>query len=486
MNTKGMSAFELHEKLVNKEIGAVELTRTYMGQISGVESSVGAFMTVTEGRAWEQAKAVDDAISRGEAISPVAGIPLGLKDNLCTKGIRTTCSSKILENFIPPYDATVVARLDKEKAVFMGKLNMDEFAMGSSTENSAYHTTKNPWDLERVPGGSSGGSAASVAAGEVVWSLGSDTGGSIRQPASYCGIVGMKPSYGLVSRFGLVAFASSLDQIGPLTRNVKDNAILLQAIAGHDPMDSTSANLPVPDYVNALTDEVKGLKVGIVTELIGEGTQPEVKEAILAAAKKLESLGAIVGEASLPRARYGIETYYIIAPAEASANLARFDGVRYGYRSPKGHDLTTMYMHTRDEGFGPEVKRRIMLGTYSLSSGYYDAYYKKAQQVRRLIAEDFNKAYEQFDILLSPTAPTTAFRFGEKSKDPLSMYLSDICTIPVNMAGTPAISIPCGFDGQGMPIGLQLMGKAFDESILYRAAYAYEQATDWHKKQPNL
>ncbi len=480
------SASELSKKLMAKELSSAEITRAHLERVESVDSKVGAFISLAGEKALLQAKRVDEAISRGERIAPVAGIPMGLKDNLCTKGIRTTCSSRILEKFIPPYDATVVSRLADLKAVFMGKLNMDEFAMGSSTENSAYHPTRNPWNLDCVPGGSSGGSAASVASGEVVWALGSDTGGSIRQPASFCGVVGMKPTYGLVSRFGLVAFASSLDQIGPFTRNVRDNAVLLQAIAGWDALDSTSAEINIPDYTSVLDGNVKGLKVGVVTELLGEGIHPEVRGAIQKAVSKLQELGAIVEEVSLPRAKYGIETYYIIATAEASANLARFDGVRYGYRSSRGHDLTTMYMHTRDEGFGSEVKRRIMLGTYALSSGYYDAYYKKAQQVRRLISEDFNTAFTKFDVLVSPTAPTTAFKFGEKSKDPLSMYLSDICTIPVNMAGIPAISLPCGFDNAGLPIGLQLMGKAFDESTLYRAAYAYEQATEWHTQRPSL
>ncbi|GAE28176.1 aspartyl-tRNA(Asn) amidotransferase subunit A [Halalkalibacter wakoensis JCM 9140] len=412
-------------------------------------------------------------------------MPIGVKDNIVTKGLRTTCSSRILENFDPIYDATVVQKLRGAQSITIGKLNMDEFAMGSSTENSAFQETKNPWNLETVPGGSSGGSAAAVAAGEVPFSLGSDTGGSIRQPAAFCGVVGLKPTYGRVSRFGLVAFASSLDQIGPITRNVEDNAYLLQSITGVDPMDSTSANVEVPDFLSALTGDVKGLKIAVPKEYLGEGVQEEVKQSVLDALKVLEGQGATWEEVSLPHSKYALATYYLISSSEASANLSRFDGVRYGYRTDNAENLIEMYKQTRAEGFGNEVKRRIMLGTFALSSGYYDAYYKKAQQVRTLIKQDFEKVFENYDVIIGPTTPTPAFKIGENTKDPLTMYANDILTIPVNLAGVPGISVPCGFK-DGLPLGLQIIGKHFDESTVLRVAHAFEQATDYHTQKPTL
>ncbi|MCL6616847.1 MAG: Asp-tRNA(Asn)/Glu-tRNA(Gln) amidotransferase subunit GatA, partial [Anoxybacillus ayderensis] len=413
------------------------------------------------------------------------GMPIGIKDNIVTKGLRTTCASKILYNFDPIYDATVMERLHEADAITIGKLNMDEFAMGSSTENSGFQLTRNPWDLERVPGGSSGGSAAAVAAGEVPFALGSDTGGSIRQPAAFCGVVGLKPTYGRVSRYGLVAFASSLDQIGPITRNVEDNAYLLQVISGVDPMDSTSANVDVPDYVSALTGDIQGLKIAVPKEYLGEGVSEEVRQSVLNALKVLEGLGATWEEASLPHSKYALATYYLLASSEASANLARFDGVRYGYRTDNAKNLIDMYKQTRSEGFGNEVKRRIMLGTFALSSGYYDAYYKKAQKVRTLIKQDFENVFEKYDVIIGPTTPTPAFKIGEKTSDPLTMYANDILTIPVNLAGVPGISVPCGFVN-GLPVGLQIIGKHFDESTIYRVAHAFEQATDYHKQKPTL
>ncbi|EIM09349.1 Asp-tRNA(Asn)/Glu-tRNA(Gln) amidotransferase subunit GatA, partial [Bacillus atrophaeus] len=413
------------------------------------------------------------------------GMPIGVKDNIVTKGLRTTCSSKILENFDPIYDATVVQRLQDAEAVTIGKLNMDEFAMGSSTENSGFKPTKNPWNLDTVPGGSSGGSAAAVAAGEVPFSLGSDTGGSIRQPASFCGVVGLKPTYGRVSRYGLVAFASSLDQIGPITRSVEDNAFLLQAISGVDKMDATSANVDVPDFLSSLTGDIKGLKIAVPKEYLGEGVGKEAKESVLAALKVLEGLGATWEEVSLPHSKYALATYYLLSSSEASANLARFDGIRYGYRTDNADNLLDLYKQTRSEGFGNEVKRRIMLGTFALSSGYYDAYYKKAQKVRTLIKKDFEDVFEKYDVIVGPTTPTPAFKLGENTKDPLTMYANDILTIPVNLAGVPGISVPCGL-ADGLPLGLQIIGKHFDESTVYRVAHAFEQATDHHKAKPEL
>lgn len=412
------------------------------------------------------------------------GLPIALKDNLCTNGIKTTCASKILYNFVPPYDATVVKKLKENDMTLLGKLNMDEFAMGSSTENSAFHTTRNPWDLERVPGGSSGGSAAAVAADEAFFTLGSDTGGSIRQPASLCGVVGMKPTYGRVSRFGLVAFASSLDQIGPLTKDVEDCALAMNIICGHDPYDATSAPIDVPDFTKALVNDVKGLKIGVPREYMEKGVNDEVKKAVEKALELLKSLGADYEEFSIPIVEYALPTYYIIASSEASSNLARYDGIKYGYRTQNYEDLIDLYKKTRSEGFGAEVKRRIMLGTYALSAGYYDAYYKKGLQVRTLIKRAFDEAFQKYDVIITPTSPTTAFKIGERVSNPLEMYMSDICTVPVNIAGLPAISIPCGFDSNGLPIGLQIIGKAFDEQTILRVAYTYEQNSGYRNLKP--
>ena len=480
-----MSAIrELHQQLTSKERSAVEIAQAQLDQAQAVEPKLQSFVSMTADKALAQAQAVDDKIAAGEEIGLLAGIPVALKDNLCTKGIRTTCSSKILENFVPPYESTVTERLDKAGAVFIGKTNLDEFAMGGSTENSAFHRTNNPWDVSRVPGGSSGGSAAAVAGGQVPVSLGSDTGGSIRQPASFCGIVGMKPTYGLVSRFGLVAFASSLDQIGPFGRTVEDAAILLSAIAGHDPKDATSLKTEIPDYTQYLKTDLKGKTVGVIKETFSEGLDSEVGDAVNAAIDQLKSLGAKVKTVSCPKFDYGVSAYYIIAPCEASANLARYDGVRYGLRSDEPN-LLSMYNKTRAEGFGDEVKRRIMIGTYALSAGYYDAFYLKAQKVRTLIKQDFENAFKDVDVLVSPTVPTTAFKAGEKD-DPLSMYLLDLMTIPVNMAGLPGISVPCGFDSQGMPIGLQIVSNVLREDLLFEVGHAYEQATDWGVRSPAL
>lgn len=485
LQLNSLTAHELHTKLANREISSVEITEAVYKRIDEVNEKVQAFVTLTRDNAMDQAKAVDARISRGETPGPLEGIPVVIKDNMCTKGVLTTCSSKMLHNFVPPYDATVVEKLKAAGAVIIGKANMDEFAMGSSTENSRFFSTRNPWDTERVPGGSSGGSAASVAADETIFSLGSDTGGSIRQPASFCGVVGLKPTYGSVSRYGLIAFASSLDQIGPFTKDVTDCAQVFNAISGHDPKDSTSAEFEVPDYTKFLTGDVTGLKVGIPKEYFIEGTNPTVQKLVNDAIRKFEDMGAVCEEATLPHSEYALPVYYLIAPAEASSNLARYDGVRYGYRDDTAEDMVTMSMRTRSEGFGAEVKRRIMLGTYALSSGYYDAYYLKALKVRTLIKQDFDQAFEKFDILVSPTAPTSAFKFGEKSDDPIQMYLSDIFTISVNLAGIPGISIPCGYDN-GLPVGLQLMSKPFGEGTLFRAAYAFEQNTDYHTVKPNL
>ncbi|BBW98342.1 Asp-tRNA(Asn)/Glu-tRNA(Gln) amidotransferase subunit GatA [Geobacillus icigianus] len=476
---------ELHTLLQKKEVSISDLVDESYRRIGEVEEKVQAFLTLNEEQARAKAKELDDKLAKGEETHPLFGLPIGIKDNIVTKGLRTTCASKILYNFDPIYDATVMERLNAAGAITIGKLNMDEFAMGSSTENSGFQLTRNPWDLERVPGGSSGGSAAAVAAGEVPFSLGSDTGGSIRQPAAFCGVVGLKPTYGRVSRFGLVAFASSLDQIGPITRTVEDNAYLLQVISGVDPMDSTSANIPVPNYVEALTGDIKGLKIAVPKEYLGEGVDEGVRQSVLAALNVLEKLGATWEEVSLPHSKYALATYYLLASSEASANLARFDGVRYGYRTDNAKNLIDMYKLTRSEGFGNEVKRRIMLGTFALSSGYYDAYYKKAQKVRTLIKRDFENVFEQYDVIIGPTTPTPAFQIGEKTSDPLTMYMNDILTIPVNLAGVPAISVPCGFV-DGLPVGLQIIGKHFDESTVYRVAHAFEQATDYHKQKPVL
>jgi aspartyl-tRNA(Asn)/glutamyl-tRNA(Gln) amidotransferase subunit A len=477
---------ELHQQLVNKERSAVEIAQEAIARVNQLEPQVRSFLCTTPDRALAQAQAVDAKIAVGEEIGLLAGIPIAIKDNMCTQGIPTTCGSKILQGFVPPYESTVTEKLRTIGAVSVGKTNLDEFAMGSSTENSAYQVTANPWDLERVPGGSSGGSAAAVAAQECVVSLGSDTGGSIRQPASFCGVVGLKPTYGLVSRFGLVAYASSLDQIGPFARSVEDAAILLEAIAGYDAKDSTSLNIEIPKYSQLLTPELpKGLKIGIITETFGEGLDSVVAESVRNAIAHFQFLGAEVREISCPRFRYGLPTYYVIAPSEASANLARYDGVKYGFRA-EADNLLSMYTSTRAEGFGAEVKRRIMLGTYALSAGYYDAYYLKAQKVRTLIKEDFENAFNEVDILITPTAPSTAFKAGEKTADPLSMYLSDLMTIPVNLAGLPGISIPCGFDENGLPIGMQLIGNLLREDLLLQVAHVYEQSTTWHQKIPQI
>jgi aspartyl-tRNA(Asn)/glutamyl-tRNA(Gln) amidotransferase subunit A len=479
---------QLHQQLINKERSAVEIAQETLERIETLEPKVKAFLSVTADLAVAAAEKVDAKIAAGESIGVLEGIPIAVKDNMCTKGIKTTCGSKILANFVPPYESTVTQKLKDAGTVIVGKTNLDEFAMGSSTENSGFQLTANPWDLTRVPGGSSGGSAAAVAAAECVVALGSDTGGSIRQPASFCGVVGMKPTYGLVSRFGLVAYASSLDQIGPFARNVEDAAILLGAIAGYDDNDSTSLKVDIPDYTQYLQPDFKstgGLKVGIIRETFGEGLDSIVAETVRRAIAKLESLGAEVKEISCPRFRYGLPAYYMIAPSEASANLARYDAVKYGIRK-ESDNLLDMYTTTRAAGFGSEVKRRIMLGTYALSAGYYDAYYLKAQKVRTLIKQDFERAFEEVDVLICPTAPSTAFKAGEKTADPLSMYLSDLMTIPVNLAGLPGMSIPCGFDEQGLPIGMQLISNVLREDILFRTGYAYEQATQWHQKQPNL
>ena len=466
------------------DISSVELTQALLDRIIEVDNSLRAYLTLAPETALAQAAEADQRRSAGED-HPLLGIPLAIKDLICVEGLPTTCGSRILENYVPPFSATVVEKLRAAGAVLLGKTNTDEFAMGSSTENSAYFATHNPWDLGRVPGGSSGGSAAAVAADLAFGALGSDTGGSVRQPAAFCGIVGIKPTYGRVSRWGLVAFASSLDQIGCLTRNVGDAAFLLEAIAGYDHRDSTSMKVPVPHYADALTGDVRGLRIGVPREYFGAGMQPDVETAVQSAIATLADLGAEIVEVSLPHTEYALPVYYLIAPAEASANLARYDGIRYGL-SVEGQDLWDSYRQTRGHGFGPEVKRRIMLGTYALSAGYYDAYYLKAGKVRTLIRRDFDRALEQCDVLVAPTAPTTAFPLGEKVDDPLQMYLQDIYTLALSLAGLPGLSLPCGFDGAGLPIGLQIMGAAFDEATLLRVAQAYEQATGWHTRRPSL
>ncbi|MGD6854967.1 Asp-tRNA(Asn)/Glu-tRNA(Gln) amidotransferase subunit GatA [Bacillus infantis] len=476
---------ELHELLHKKEISVTDLVEQSFKRIGEVDSQVGAFLALNEEEARRQAKHLDEKLGTEESKGLLFGMPIGIKDNIVTKGLRTTSASKILEDFDPIYNATVMDHLHNAETITIGKLNMDEFAMGSSNENSGFGNVRNPWNLEKVPGGSSGGSAAAVAAGEVPFALGSDTGGSIRQPASYCGVVGLKPTYGRVSRFGLVAFASSLDQIGPITRNVEDNAYLLQAISGLDPNDSTSADVHVDHYASALTGDVKGLRIAVPKEYLAEGVDEEVRQSVLDALKVLENLGAVWEEVSLPHSKYALAAYYLLSSSEASANLARFDGVRYGYRSPDAETLMELYKKSRAQGFGDEVKRRIMLGTFALSSGYYDAYYKKAQKVRTLIKKDFEEVFQSYDVIIGPTAPTPAFNIGENIDDPLTMYANDILTIPVNLAGTPAISVPCGYSN-GMPLGLQIIGKYFDESTIYRTAHAFEQATDFHKQKPGL
>ncbi len=479
------SISQLHKQLINKERSAVEITQEYLNSIDQLEPQIKSFLHVTKDLALATAQKVDQKIAQGEEIGPLEGIPIAIKDNMSTKGIPTTCGSKILEGFTPSYESTVTQKLHDQGAVILGKTNLDEFAMGSSTENSAYQVTANPWDITRVPGGSSGGSAAAVAANECVVSLGSDTGGSIRQPASLCGVVGLKPTYGLVSRFGLVAYASSLDQIGPFARSVEDAAILLRAIAGYDSKDSTSLKVEIPDYTKSFTTDLKGLKVGIITETFGDGLDSVVAQCVDEGIKELEKLGAQVKQISCPRFRYGLPVYYIIAPSEASANLARYDAVKYGTRT-NSDNLMEMYTQSRAKGFGAEVKRRIMLGTYALSAGYYDAYYLKAQKVRTLIKQDFDQAFGDVDVLISPTSPTTAFKAGEKTDDPLTMYLSDLMTIPVNLAGLPGMSIPCGFDSQNLPIGMQLISNVLREDVLFKVGYAFQKATDWHTKSPDL
>ena len=477
---------ELVEKLEKGEVTSVEITKSYFDRIKEIDPKVKAYVSTMEEEAMAKAKEVDEKRKAGEKVSALAGIPIGIKDNLCITGTKTTCSSKMLENFVAPYDATVIEKLNKEDAVYLGKLNMDEFAMGGSTENSAFFKTRNPWDLDRVPGGSSGGSAAAVAAGIAPWALGSDTGGSIRQPAALCGVVGLKPTYGLVSRYGLVAFASSLDQIGPITKDVTDSAMLLNVIAGHDEKDSTSMNIEAKDYTKSLVNDVKGMRIGLPKEYLGEGINEEVKQAILDVAKKYEEMGAIVEDCSFEVGQYATSVYYIIACAEASSNLGRFDGIRYGYRTENFDNLKDIYKNSRSEGFGEEVKRRIMLGTYVLSSGYYDAYYKKAQKVRTVITDAYNELFGKYDLLLTPTSPTTAFKIGEKCNNPVEMYLADICTVPVNIGGLPGISVPCSLDSKGMPIGFQLVGKPFSEETLLRAAYSYEQNTNFRENKPTF
>ncbi|MGC8938780.1 MAG: Asp-tRNA(Asn)/Glu-tRNA(Gln) amidotransferase subunit GatA [Thermodesulfovibrio sp.] len=484
MELHKLTVAELAEMINRGEVRPHEILIDVFKRIQEVEGKVKAFITLTVEKAYNMAKDAEDAIFSGKR-NILTGIPIAVKDNICTKGILTTCASKILYNFHPPYESTVTSRLLQQRYILVGKTNMDEFAMGSSTENSGFHITKNPWDLERVPGGSSGGSAAAVAADECIAALGSDTGGSIRQPASFCGVVGLKPTYGRVSRFGLVAFASSLDQIGPITKCVADAAILMNVISGYDALDSTSVPIETPNFTEYLNKDIKGFKIGIPKEYFIEGMDKEVEERVMDAIKHLESLGCIPVEISLPNTEYTVATYYLIATSEASSNLARYDGVKYGLRV-EGSDLLDMYMKTRSRGFGSEVKRRIMLGTYSLSAGYYEAYYKKALQVRTLIKQDFEKAFEKVDFIITPTAPTPAFKIGEKIDDPLQMYLSDIFTISVNLAGLPAISIPCGFSINGLPVGLQIIGKPFDEAGILQLAYAYEQSTPWHKMKPIL
>lgn len=475
MDITNLTVHELKEKLDKKETTISEINKAYVERIKEKEPEVNAFVTVLAEDALKKAQEVEKKVNNGEIKTPLAGIPIGIKDNICTKGVKTTCSSKMLENFTSPYDATVMEKINSENLIILGKLNMDEFAMGASTEYSAFKKTCNPWDLNKVPGGSSGGSAAAVAAGLVPWALGSDTGGSVRQPASFCGVVGLKPTYGLISRYGLVAFASSLDQIGPITKDVKDSAMLLNIIAGHDEKDTTSLNIEKKDYTKALKNDVKGLRIGIPKEYFGEGINKEVKEALEKAIEEYKAMGAIVEECSIPIAEYALATYYIIACAEASSNLGRFDGIRYGYRTSNFKNLRDIFINSRTEGFGKEVKRRIILGTYVLSSGYYDAYYKKAQQVRTLVKKEFDKAFEKYDILITPTAPTVAFDIGKRSNNPLEMYLADICTVSINIAGLPGISIPCGVDSEGMPIGMQIVGKHFAEETILNAAYTYEQ-----------
>ena len=482
MDITELTVHELQEKIKSKELTITEITKAYVDRIKEKEPEVQAFITELIEESMKQAEEIQAKIDRGEEVGKLAGIPIGIKDIICTKGVKTTCASKMLENFVAPYDATVMNKINAEEMIDLGKLNMDEFAMGGSTEYSYFKKTRNPWDLSRVPGGSSGGSAAAVAANMVPWALGTDTGGSIRQPASFCGVVGLKPTYGLVSRYGVVAFASSLDQVGVFTKDVQDCAELLNVIAGHDEMDTTSVDVGEKDYTKSLQKDVKGLKIGVPKEFYGEGINPEVKASLEKAIEEYKKMGAEVEEFSLDIANYALATYYIIACAEASSNLGRFDGIRYGYRAKDCKNLKDIYKISRSEGFGAEVKRRIILGTYVLSSGYYDAYYKKAQQVRTLVMNEFNKAFEKYDVIVTPVSPTTAFKLGERSTNPIEMYLSDICTVSVNIAGLPGISVPCGVDSQGLPIGMQIIGNKFTEETIIKAAYAYEQATNFREK----
>jgi len=487
MSLRKLTLFELKDKFAKGEISAGEIVKAYFQRLAVVESKVKAYITPARKDALtKEADDLDYKLRGWRKTMPLTAMPIAVKDNICTEGVKTTCGSRMLESFVPPYDATVVSRLKEQGYFLIGKTNLDEFAMGSSTENSAFGPTRNPWNLACIPGGSSGGSAAAVAADLCAAALGSDTGGSIRQPAACCGVVGLKPTYGRVSRYGLVAFASSLDQIGPITKDVRDAALMLQIIAGHDPLDSTSADVPVPDYQKALKFNLRGMKVGVPLEFFAEGLDPEVELAVRTAIIKLQELKAEIKEITLPMTQYAVATYYLIATAEASSNLARYDGVKYGYRAAKEKDLLETYMKTRQEGFGTEVKRRIMLGTYALSAGYYDAYYGKAQAVRTLIKRDFDEAFKEVDVIVTPTMPTPAFKLGEKVQDPLQMYLSDIYTISVNLAGVPAIVVPCGFSSGKLPIGLQIIGRPFEEEKILRAAYAYEQATDWRKKRPAI
>jgi aspartyl-tRNA(Asn)/glutamyl-tRNA(Gln) amidotransferase subunit A len=481
-----LSLSEIAVAIRRREVSSEEATRAAFTRIASQDDLLGSFLALDEPGAMARAREIDLALARGEEVGPLAGVPVAIKDNLLTRGLETTAGSRILRGFRPTFDATAVERLRRAGAVLLGKTNCDEFAMGSSSENSAYRPVRNPWDPARVPGGSSGGSAAAVAARLVPAALGTDTGGSIRQPAALTGVVGLKPTYGRVSRYGLIAFASSLDQVGPLARTVRDCALLLQAIAGHDPRDSTSLVAPVPDYASALRADARGLRLGVPRESLAEGVDPEVRAAVERSLQTFHDLGAEVREVSLPHSRYGIAAYYLIATAEASSNLARYDGVRYGHRAREPKDLRDLYCRTRAEGFGPEVKRRIMLGTYALSAGYYDAYYLRAQKVRTLVCRDFEEAFREVDLVVGPTSPTPAFRLGEKTADPLPMYLADVFTVPCNLAGLPGLSIPCGFTAGGLPVGLQLLGRPLDEATLLGAAHAYEQATDWHLRRPPL
>lgn len=481
MELHQLTVHELHDKLAGREVSAEELASSFFSRIHSLEPQLRAFLTITEDKALGKARELDKAGN----YDGLKGIPYGLKDVFCTRGVKTTCASKMLEDFVPTYDSTAGRRLEEQGGILLGKLNMDEFAMGSSTEQSAFYPTCNPWDLERVPGGSSGGCAAAVAAGELPFALGTDTGGSIRQPASYCGVVGFKPTYGRVSRWGVAAFASSLDQVGVFSRDVRDCALVMNIIAGKDPLDSTSVDLEVPDYTSFLDGDVRGMKIAYPREYFQQGVDENIKTTVMQALRKFEEMGAIIDEVSLPHSEYALPAYYLVAPAEASANLARFDGVRYGLRDFNAENVIDMFSQSRSQGFGNEVKKRIMLGVYALSSGYYDAYYLKALKVRRLIANDFAKVFEDFDLIVSPTVPTTAFKLGEHADDPLTLYMNDILTVPVNMAGLPGMSIPCGLQN-GLPVGMQLIGKAFEEGTLFKAAYAFERNTEYHKMRPAL